>query len=129
MTQLAVRRDSFGPGDQSWLGSRRGVDTARTITIDATASSSKINNGYMKSGEPLAKSTATGKYIPYASGTSANGANVLAGFLVADLPVIAGAGDAVGALLDFGRIVLPKLPSTVAANANTSGSFVFVDHP
>lgn len=123
MTQLAPRVESFGAGDQSWLGSKHGTDAARTVTIDVTAAASKIANGVIKSGEPLA--IVDGLAVPYNAGGT-GGAEVLAGFLLTDQPVIAGAGNVVAPLLDHGRIILSKLPSTVAADATTSGQFIFV---
>ncbi|MDQ2636595.1 MAG: hypothetical protein M3Y83_06955 [Actinomycetota bacterium] len=54
MTQLAPRSESFGAGDQSWLGSRHGTDTTKTATLVATAWSAKTTDGRIKSGEPFA---------------------------------------------------------------------------
>src|SRR5262245_58526304 len=128
MTQLGLRRESFGIGDLTWLGSRHGVDNARTCTVDVSAfvSAGKVNNGYIKSGEPVKEATVGGSVlmVPYA------GTGTLAGFLLTDVPVDPrldpATSDAVAPLLDHGRVVLSKLPSTVAANATTSGQFVFV---
>ncbi len=123
MTQLAPRVESFGAGDQSWLGSSHGTDAARTVTIDVTAAAGKITNGVIKSGEPLA--IVGGLAVPYNAGGT-GGTNVLAGFLLTDQPVTTGAGNVVAPLLDHGRVILSKLPSTVAADAATTGQFVFV---
>jgi hypothetical protein len=123
--QLSPRVETFGAGDQSWLGSKHGTDAARTVTIDVTAMSGKIANGVIKSGEALGKITATGLYSAYASGGS-GGVEVLAGFLLCDTPVVTGAGNVVAAMVDHGRVKLSKLPSTVTAAASTSGQFVFV---
>lgn len=125
MTQLSPRVETFGAGDQSWLGSDHGVDAARTVTINVTAAASKIASGVIKGGEALGKITATGLYAHYNSAAS-DGTEVLAGFLLQDTPVVTGAGNVVAPLLDHGRVVLSKLPSTVAANATTTGQFVFV---
>ncbi|MGY1896196.1 potassium transporter [Nocardia gipuzkoensis] len=105
------------------MGSAHGVDAARTFTIDVTASAAKISGGRIKSGEAFAIVGGVG--VPYNSGAS-NGAEILAVFLVNDTPVVAGAGNVVAAGMDHGRIRLSRLPSTVAANATTSGQFVFV---
>lgn len=123
MTQLAPRIESFGAGDQSWLGSKHGTGDARTVTIDVTEAASKISEGRIKSGEPLA--IVGGLAVPYDSAGD-DGSEILAGFLLTDTSVAAGAGNAVAPLLDHGRVILSKLPSTVAADATTSGQFVFV---
>lgn len=128
MVQLGLRRESYLTGDLTWLGSKRGVDSARTVTLDVSAFSAagKVTTGnYIKSGEPLKEATVDGtkKFIPY------GGTGTLAGFLLTDAtvdPRLPATSDVVAPMLDFGRIKLSKLPSTVASNATTSGSFVFV---
>jgi hypothetical protein len=123
MTQLSPRVETFGAGDQSWLGSDHGVDSARTVTINVASSSGKIANGVIKGGEALA--IVSGLAVPYNSGGS-GGTEILAGFLLQDTPIVTGAGNAVAPLLDHGRIILSKLPSTVTDSATTTGQFVFV---
>ncbi|WP_457125697.1 potassium transporter [Mycobacteroides abscessus] len=126
---LTVRTETFGAGNQSWLGSKHGTDACRTVTIDreALAKETHYPDGRLKSGLPLAKVGDT--YVPYAAG-GANGAGVLAGFLFTDQPIreqgSGGSGDIVAPLLDHGRVILSKLPATVAADADTTGLFVFV---
>lgn len=123
MTQLSPRVETFGAGDQSWLGSKFGTDEARTFTINVGASSAKITNGQIKSGEAFA--IVAGLGVPYNSGGS-GGTEILAGFLLTDQSVVSGAGNVVAPLLDHGRVILSKLPSTVTASATTTGQFVFV---
>lgn len=123
MTQLAPRSETFGAGDQSWLGSSHGTGNARTVTVNVTAAAAKISDGRIKSGEPVA--IVAGLAVPYNSGGT-GGTEVLAGFLLVDVAVVAGAGNAVAPLLDHGRVILSKLPSTVLATATSSGQFVFV---
>lgn len=134
--QLTPVVEHFGPGDQSWLGSRRGVDTAQTVTLDATAFASIIStyNGYIPSGVPLALNTSTKKHEPYlhtGSGGTAYLA-VLDGFLVADVPVtiapgITPTGDIVAAMLDTGRILTNRLPIALGvAQPVDNGQFVYV---
>lgn len=128
MTQIGLRKTSYLTGDLTWLGSKFGVDEARTVTVDVSAfrSASKITAGsYIKSGEPVKSASVDGstKYVPY------GGSGTLAGFLLTDVPVdprLADTVDATAALLDHGRVILSKLPSTVASNATTSGQFIFV---
>ena len=131
MVQLGLRRESFGVDDLTWLGSRRGVDTARTATIDLSAwkSANKVTFGnYIKSGEPAKFATVGGKQklVPYA------GSGTLAGFILTpthvDPRLTDADADIVVPLLDFGRIVVANLPSghQVGANPTTSGQFVWV---
>lgn len=134
MTQLTPVIEHFGPGDQSWLGSRRGVDTAQTVTLDATAVAGLVTSGYIPSGIPLAYNPTTRKHEPYNSGASGGTAYLatLAGFLVADVPIViapgeSGVGDIVAAMLDTGRILVNRLPVAFTPPAN-SGNFVFVTH-
>ena len=122
MTQLGIRSESVGAGDQSWLGSRHGADTPRSNTLDPTAWTAKTVAGVIKSGEPYA--VVSGLAVPYNSGGT-GGTNVLAGFILTDTPVVAGAGNVTFPGVWHGRIVLSKLPSTVTASATTSGSFVW----
>ncbi|WP_280430030.1 potassium transporter [Nocardia brasiliensis] len=121
--QLSPRRESLTSGDQSWIASKHGTDSARTFTIDVTASAGKISQGRIRSGEPFA--IVGGLGVPYNAAGSA-GTNVLAVFLLTDQPVTAGAGNVVAAGLDHGRIRVSRLPSPVAADATTTGQFIFV---
>lgn len=122
MTQLGIRTESVGAGDQSWLGSRHGTETPRSATLDPTAWAGKTTNGVIKSGEPFAK--VAGLAVPYASG-AADGTEVIAGFILTDLSVIAGAGNVTFPAVRHGSIILSKLPSPVAATAKTSGLFTW----
>lgn len=122
MTQLGIRSESVGAGDQSWLGSRHGAETPRSATLAPTAWAAKTANGFIKSGEPYA--VVAGLAVPYDS-TDDAGAEVLAGFILTDTPVVAGAGNVTFPGVWNGRIILSKLPSTVTASATTSGLFVW----
>ncbi|CQD15743.1 potassium transporter [Mycolicibacterium conceptionense] len=122
MTQLGIRSESVGAGDQSWLGSRHGTETPRSATLNPTAWTSKTTNGVIKSGEPFA--LASGLAVPYASGAS-DGTEVIAGFILTDTSVVSGAGNVTFPYLRHGHIILSKLPSTVAATAKTSGLFTW----
>lgn len=122
---LTFRTETFGAGDQSWLGSAHGTDAARTGTISRAALTKNTHypDNRMKSGYPLA--LVSGKYVPYNSAGS-GGTEVLAGFLLTDQSIKDTGGDIVAPILDHGRIRLSKLPATVAATATTTGQFVFV---
>jgi hypothetical protein len=110
---LYIERKSYGGVDHSWLGSRRGVDTARTVTLSAAAFTDKA----VKSGQPLAKNGDV--FEPY---TAAAG-QTLAGFLLE--PVDVSRGDAAGPLLDTGRIITANLPVAFTPPA-AAGGFVFI---
>lgn len=123
MTQLGIRSESVGAGDQSWLGSRHGTETPRSATLNPTAWSAKTTaDGRIKSGEPFA--LASGLAVPYASGAS-DGTEVIYGFILTDISVVAGAGNVTFPALRRGSVILSKLPSTVAATAKTSGNFTW----
>jgi hypothetical protein len=64
---LTLRTEAFASDDQSWLGSAHGADATQSITLDTSAFTSGTHypDGYFKSGIPLGKITATGKYGPY----------------------------------------------------------------
>lgn len=64
---LTLRTESWGTDDKSWLGSRHGIGECASVTLDTSAFTPSIHypDGYFKSGIPLAKITATGKYGPY----------------------------------------------------------------
>ena len=125
MTQLTPSTESFGAGDQSWLGSRHGTETPKSVTFAPAAWSAKVVDGRVKSGEPFA--LVSGLAVPYnAADDSGNGpAATLAGFLFTDQSVVSARGNVTAPAIWHGRIILSKLPSTVAANAKTSGLFVW----
>lgn len=128
MTQLTKSSESFGGTDQRWLGSREGMDTQRTITLDHDSWTGKVTNGRLKGGEAVALNTSTKKWVPYASGGS-NGTNQLYGFIGQDVPFRVGAGDKTVAMLTRGRIILKYLPSTVTASAtrHANSRFELID--
>ena len=130
MTQLEgiTPRGTWAGTDQRWLGSREGMDTCRTITLDHDAWEGKVVNGRLKGGEAVAFNTSTSKWVPYASGGS-NGTNQLRGFIRNDMPFRVGGGDKTAALLTRGRIVLKYLPSPVTSTAtrHANSRFEFID--
>lgn len=73
----AVRTEIIGAGDQSWLGSAHATNACRTITIDKATLVAETHypDGYLKSGLPLGRITASGKYGPY--GGKANEAQTI----------------------------------------------------
>jgi len=122
---------TYGSGDQSWLGSAHGIGNARTETIDISTFTAGTHypNGYIPSGTPVA--LVGGVLVPYtvAEGTT-TGAGVLAGFVLFDQPVV-GTGDFAAPILDHGRVVVSKVPyasfaAPVAAAKSANTQFVYV---
>jgi hypothetical protein len=62
-----VSTESYGTGDQSWLGSTHGIYNCRSVALDMSlfTAAEHYPNGYIKSGYPLGKVTATELYGPY----------------------------------------------------------------
>lgn len=62
-----VKSTSYVVSDDSWLGSAHGTDSTESITLDVSAFTSGTHypNGFLLSGLPLGKITASGKYGPY----------------------------------------------------------------
>lgn len=105
-----VKSESFGAGDQSWLGSAHSLRNSRTEVLDISTFTAGTHypNGYIPSGTPLAK--VGGMMVPYTSaeGTTTN-AGVLAGHLLTDQPVV-GTNDFDVPVLDHGRVKTAKVP-------------------
>lgn len=125
--------ETFGAGDQSWLGSSHGIWECRTEVLDISTFTDTTHypNGYIPSGTPVAK--VGGKLVPYTSaeGTTTN-AGVLAGFLFTDQPVV-GTADFGVPLLDHGRVKTAKVPqgtdaftAPVAALKSVATTVVFI---
>ena len=121
-----LKTETFGAGDQSWLGSAHGIWNCRTETIDISAFTAGTHypNGYLPSGLPLAK--VAGLLVPYASGGS-GGAEILAGFLFTD-QTVDGAADFAAPLLDHGRVKTANLPVafTKPTAANDATTVVYI---
>ena len=110
-----LRTETFGPVDQSWLGSTHGLRNARTGIIDLAAFTKATHypDGYIKSGFPVA--LVGGKYVPYdvTVGTT-TGAGVLAGHILTDQQVV-GAENFAAPIFDHGRVKIAKV-ATILAN-------------
>ena len=109
--------ESIGAGDQSWLGSAHGIADCRTETIDISAFTAGTHypDGYIRSGQPVAK--VGGVLVPYdATEGTVTGAGILAGHVFTDQSVV-GAADFAVPLLDHGRVKVAKVPGTFAKPA------------
>ena len=116
MSQLGIRTESVGAGDQSWLASMDGATKPKSVTLSPAAWSAKITaDNRIKSGEPYAE--VSGLVVPYNSGGT-GGTNVLAGFIKSDQSVRSDGGNVTCEGIWRGRILSSKLPSTVAVGVN-----------
>lgn len=125
-----IKTETFGGGDQSWLGSTDGIADARTEILDISTFTAGTHypNGYIPSGLQVAK--VGGVLVPYdATEGTTTGAGVLAGFVLTDHPIWAAADFGVP-VVDHGRVVTSRLPvsftppTAPAKRANTA--FVFI---
>lgn len=126
---LSQTTETFGQDDQSWLGSQHGTDMGRTITLDTSAFTPATHYpaGYFKSGIPLGKITASGKYAPY-NNAAADGTEVLAGFLLTAVKAPSdNTLDPQGVLYIHGVVVEARLPIAVdtAGKADVGGRIYF----
>lgn len=105
-----LKTETFGPGDQSWLGSAHSIRNCRTETLDISTFTAGTHypDGFIPSGTPVAK--VGGVLVPYdKTEATTTGAGVLAGFVFTDQPVV-GSGDFGVPLLDHGRVKTAKVP-------------------
>lgn len=114
---LGIRTESYGGGDDSWMGSRHGIDTAQTVTLDASAFT--VTENVVKSGYPIA--IEAGLAVPF-DPTPTTG-NTLYGFVIGDHDITN--GDTPAPALERGRVKVAKLPVTFTP-PDEAGLFVFV---
>lgn len=127
---LSQTTETFGSDDQSWLGSSHGTQATESVVLDTSTFTAGTHypDGYFKSGLPLAKITATGKYGPY-DDAAVDGRAVLVGFLFAAVKAPAVTTiDPAGAMLTHGKVRSARLPVAVDANgqADVAGSIRFI---
>ena len=124
---LSVRTETFGQDDQTWIGAAHGIDLARSVSLDTSAFTEATHypDGYIPSGTPLGRITATGLYGPYTP-AAADGTDVLAGFLLTPTKPAA-SGETGAALYEHGRVVEANLPIAIDANgrADVAGRITF----
>jgi len=115
-----------GNSDPSWLGSAHGTDATQSITLDVSkfTQATYWPKGRILSGEPLVK-LASGLYGPY-EGDDEKPADVLAGFLFADVPVTSGDTQVPGAILLHGQVISANLPHPIDSDgaADVAGSII-----
>lgn len=108
---LNIVSKKVGGGDDSWLGSRHGLDNAETGTLDASA----FTGTEVLSGTPVVKSG--GKLVPA-------GAAAPQGFVIGDHSIAN--GDTAVAVLWHGRIKADNLPVENFTVPAEPGAFVYV---
>ena len=114
---------TYSTDDNSWMGSEHGTDCTLSITLDLTAgfvAGTHYPDGYLKSGLPLGKITASGKYGLY-DDAAVDGRTTLVGFLYGGVKVGSTTAVPVGAaLLWHGVVRQSRLPTPgVDANGKT----------
>lgn len=109
--------ETFGAGDQSWLGSSHALANCRTETVDISAftKATHFPNGFIPSGTPVAK--VGGVLVPYdATEATVADAGVLAGFIFTD-QATDGVANLPVPLFDHGRVKVANLPVAFVAPA------------
>lgn len=127
-----LQSQTFGGGDQTWVGDAEMLHSARTEILDISTftAGTHFPNGYIPSGLPVAK--VSGVLVPYdATEGTTTGAGILAGFVLTDVRVIGATTPDFGVpLVDSGRVYVSKLPisftAPAAAAKRAATTFVFV---
>ena len=128
-----LRSDTFGTGDQRWLGSTHALYNARTETLNVPAFNAATHypDGYIPSGTPVA--LVGGLLVPYdgTEGTT-TGAGVLAGFVKIDVRIFPDDDRTPAALVDHGRIRTGFVPGNFVAPAAAAKrgatTFIFINN-
>jgi hypothetical protein len=113
VSDLSVSTETYGSGNQTWLGSKHGVDECDSITLDLDefTLATHYPDGYIPSGTVVATVTSGGLYAPYDDGDSPAGVGVAEGHLLTDVHVRTGGGTLLlGALFTHGQVVEANLP-------------------
>jgi hypothetical protein len=117
---LGLITESFSQDRRDWLAGDHGTDIALSVTLDVTkfTAGTHYPDGYIKSGIPLGKITAGGKYGLYDDAAS-DGRQTLVGFLFTSVEVVTRRGatlsSAVGSMLVHCAVKESKLPVAVDA--------------
>lgn len=109
---FSIREHEFGGNeDRTWLLTRKGFDTCRTVTLDVSTfvAAHLTDKGAIPSGTVLAKNTSTGLYEPYVQGTGANGNDTARGFLFNTTKVGGPEGSSETDLATAANVVVPML--------------------
>ncbi|MBD0741919.1 head decoration protein [Streptomyces sp. CBMA152] len=107
--------------DRDWLASRHGTDSTETITLDLTKFSKNTHyveaapgqiHGYVRSGVPVGRITASSLYGPY-DPAATDGRAILAGLVYAEAPFTPGTTKVAAALFWHGTVSTAKIPGGI----------------
>lgn len=134
MTDISVRSTTYQVENRSWLlgphGTEPGATPSVTLDISTFTKSTHYPNGYVPSGMPLGKITASGKYGPYDDSAN-DGRQTCKGLLFSSTRVVYDNGDtatSVGAaILVHGFVDAAKLPVTLDGAGKTDLSHIIFD--
>lgn len=121
---LSLKSINFSQDRRDWLGSEHGTDAPRSVSLDVSkfTQATHYPDGYLKSGIPLGKITASGLYGPY-DDTATDGRQTCVGLLFTGVGVVDQRGrvstQVGGSMLLHGFIRLTKLPVPLDANGQT----------
>lgn len=116
---FGFKREEIPSEDLTWLGSKHGVDAARTITLDGAAFADLTVTGHIPSGIAVTEGPTEGHYVP------ATSPDDVAGFLLTQQKF--DEGRIVAPLLDHGRVIASKAPEqSVDVAEITSPHFIIV---
>lgn len=116
MSDISLTSTSHQVEKRSWMLSQWGQGPGEnpSIVLDQSAftSGTHFPNGYIASGEPLGKITATGLYGPY-DGAAIDGRETCAGLLHSAVKVPTNGSDPGGAIVVAGFVKESKLPRSI----------------
>ncbi|MFJ9694951.1 head decoration protein [Kitasatospora sp. NPDC101183] len=121
---LSLKSISFSQDRRDWLGSEHGTDAPRSVSLDVSkfTAGTHYPDGYLKSGIPLGKITASGLYGPY-DDAATDGRQTCVGLLFTGVGVVDQRGrvssTVSGSMLLHGFIRLNKLPVPLDAAGQT----------
>lgn len=127
-----LTEESYGSGDQSWIGSRRHLNNAQSarLSVAAFTAATHYPDGYLPSSTPVAK--VGGVLVPYdPTETVVTGAGVLAGHILWDQQVKAGDTELNVPLFDDGRVRAENVfgaftaPVAPAKSANVNIVYIY----
>lgn len=119
-SDISVHSTSYQVDNRQWLVGTHGVDVTPGVTLDVSkfTKSTHYPNGFIRSGQPLGKVTASGLYGPY-DDTAVDGRQTCAGLLFSYCRAIDREGNTVAkvgsARFIHGLVDSTKLPVAIDA--------------